>query len=438
MHSHIFLPTKKKNICYCKICSKLSYNGIVCQTLPIKTFTKFDIDPFKLKFMPISTVANYNSSIHQKYLESKIIGISKIKYLTHTFGLKSMVLYKAINYMNQIYLENEISTDDIENVASLCVLLVAEFNECCLPSIIDEFLTKNETDIFYHNNFKKLPFQNEKNKRNDEALKEEKIKHKSNLNGLFHYIKKNVNNYKYWEVLCLKKLNYNLGKYSSYDYLILFFGLGIFFCKENINILEKFKYCVNILDFITNNKRSCEYSQYTLAMSIIKVALEDNNFFDKNVFKYLYGVDLSKKKYLNCSNMIKTILNIYYNNNNSKFLFFNNQLNNQQLFIYINKLINNEEEKNNMNNNYKDKNIFFNYYKNKNYIDIINNSIIINNNFINNNININNNNFFYQNLIINNKNNFHNNKFGYNNNYFINMKNLERFKIKNYNIYESY
>ena len=28
------------------------------------------------------------------------------------------------------------------------------------------------------------------------------------------------------------KLNYDLRKYSAYDYLILFFQLGIFFCEE--------------------------------------------------------------------------------------------------------------------------------------------------------------------------------------------------------------
>ena len=85
---------------------------------------------------------------HQKYLEHKKIGISKIKYLTNTFGLKSMVFFKAVNFMNQIYLENDISTDDIESIASLCVLLVTEFNECCLPSIYDVYVTNEEKDSF--------------------------------------------------------------------------------------------------------------------------------------------------------------------------------------------------------------------------------------------------------------------------------------------------
>ena len=49
--------------------------------------------------------------------------------------------------MNKIFLENEISIDNIDNVASLCVLLVAEFNESCIPSIFEECLTQEESDI---------------------------------------------------------------------------------------------------------------------------------------------------------------------------------------------------------------------------------------------------------------------------------------------------
>ena len=456
MHSHIFQPTSKKDICYCKICNKLSYNGSICQSLPIDTFPKFDIDPFKLKYKPMNAVANYNLENHLKYLEHKRIGISKIRYLTNTFGLKSMVFFKAVNFMNQIYLENNISTDDIESIASLCVLLVAEFNECCLPSIYDEYMTKEESDILFHNHSKKI--------------KEDKIKHKSNLHGLFHYIKKNVNNYKYWEVLCLKKLNYDLGKYSAYDYLILFFELGLFFWKANINILDKLKYCINILDFITNNKKSCDYSQYTLAMSIIKVALENNNYFDKDIYKYIYGVDLSKKKYINCSNMIKTNLILYYNNNidKSKNLIYNYLINNQSQLKdnclniseinrsnQINRLANKERsnEGNYQDNNNKILNIInkikiimlnsgIGLYNEKSLFEnlryIINNNNIVINNFINNNININNNNFLYQNYIFNNINNIINNKVenGQNNNsnyLFVKMKDLENNQIKNIN-----
>jgi hypothetical protein len=103
MHSHIFVPSIKKEVSYCKKCSILSYRGNISQEMPIKMYNKFDIDPLKLKFKPVSITANYNLEFHRRYLESKIIGINKIKYLVNNFGLKSMVYYKSINFMNQIF-----------------------------------------------------------------------------------------------------------------------------------------------------------------------------------------------------------------------------------------------------------------------------------------------------------------------------------------------
>jgi hypothetical protein len=432
MHSHIFVPSIKKEVSYCKKCSILSYRGNISQEMPIKMYNKFDIDPLKLKFKPVSITANYNLEFHRRYLESKIIGINKIKYLVNNFGLKSMVYYKSINFMNQIFLEKEISIDNIENIASLIVLLVVEFNDCCFPSIAEELILEN--DILYHFHSKN-EFQ--RNKKNNEL-----VNNKINFLNLFHFIKKNVNNYKYWEMICLRNLNYDLGKYSAYDYLILFFQLGIFFCKEKINTLDLLKYCINLLDFITNDKKSCEYSQYILAMSIIKVALDNNVFFDKDVFKYIYGVDLSKKKYINCSNMIKNILNVSCNIDNSINLFFNNQiLLNPQLFIdkCIHLMNRKEEEKNEkkINNNIKNNNELINL-GNFPYM-INNNNIIISNNFIDNNININNTNFYYGNCIVSNYfNSFNNNIVRFNNsNYIINFKDLNNNQNNKLNIYKS-
>ena len=435
MHPHTFISSTKKDVSFCKVCSKLCYKGNISKELPLKLSNKFDMDPLKLKFKPFSVVTNYNSANNIKYLESKIIGISKVQDLVKRFGLKSMIYFKSINCINQIFLESNISIENIENIASICVLLVTIFNECCLPLVSEEIISKNENDILYHyHDFTEKDI-------NNEFINEDKIRHKTNINGLFHYIRKNLNNYKQLEILCLQLLNYDLGKYSAYDYLLLFFDLGIFFCKENFNILELLKYCINILDFITNDKRSCDYSQYTLAMSIIKVALENNVCFDKDVFKYIYGVDLSKKKYIYCSNMIKNILNLSYNIDNSKNVFFNNLfIINQKLFLnkYLENFIENIgiktktsnifNKKENKNKSHKGK---INLMNNNNFSDnqfnlalfpfIINNSnnnsIIINNNFINNNININNNNYYYQNCTINNFfNNNNNNKFRFNNN----------------------
>lgn len=190
MNSHILIHSTKEDICYCQKCGKLSYKGKICQNLPFKCINTFNIDPLKIKYRPFTTLADYKIPSHIKYLECKNKGISKIKSLTNNFGLKSMILYKAINFMNQIYLDNEVSLEYMDIIASLCVLLVTDYNECCIPSIFEEYLTKDQRDILYgccyenddSNNVKSnglIPFKN----------KEERIKHKSNLNGLFRYIK---------------------------------------------------------------------------------------------------------------------------------------------------------------------------------------------------------------------------------------------------------
>jgi len=478
MNSHILIQSSKEDICYCKKCGKLSYKGKICQNLPFRCLNTFNIDPLKIKYRPFTSIANYNLANHIKYLECKKKGISTIKSLTNNFGLKSMILYKAINFMNQIYLDNEVSLDYIDIIASLCVLLVTDYNECCFPSIIEEYFTKEQKDILYGPSY-----DNEdicENDKNDPNIcnglipindNEEKIKTKSNLNGLFRYIKKNVNNFKYWEIICLKYLNYDLGKYTAYDYLILFFELGIFFCEENVDIIEKLKYCVKILDYIILNKCSCDFSQYTFAMSIIKIVLEKDNFFDQKVFKYIYGVDLSKKKYINCSNLIKNILNlavkidsikslnymINFNKiNNGNQIYLNKSFNipGKQIFINNNNFLpygktnktiyikngikNHKPEKNKdkiqENNKNKNNNIFVNNINNIsfdgiNHNLINNNSIIINNNIINNNININNRNF--------NLPKFYNNKFKNNiiqNNIDINSNNFYYFRINDKSI----
>jgi hypothetical protein len=254
----------------------------------------FNLDPLKLKFMPFSTESNNKMECHKKYFEYRRIGISTIYHLINAFGIKSMIFYKAICLMDHIYLKNDVSIDDIETIASICILLAVKFNECYRPYINEDNLTKNENYVYFLSHVE-----------NNGKIN----KNVTNYKGLFHYMKKNVNNFTFWEILCLKYLNYDLRKYSAYDYLILFFQPGIFFCKETIDIMSKLKICLKILNSIINNAKSSYYSQYILAMSIIKVAFETEIFFDVKIFKEVYGVDLSKKKYKECSDYIKIILN---------------------------------------------------------------------------------------------------------------------------------
>ena len=73
------------------------------------------------------------------------------------------------------------------------------------------------------------------------------------------YIRKRVVDFRYWEIICLKYLNYDLRKSSAFDYLLLFFKLGIFFYEEKIDVINKLNNCLNILDYVVNDKKSCNY-----------------------------------------------------------------------------------------------------------------------------------------------------------------------------------
>lgn len=455
MHSHEFIQSTKKDVFFCKTCSKISYKGIISQALSIKYLNIFNNDPLKLKFRPILTTVNYKSANNLKYLEIKNQIITKIKYLCNNFGLKSMIFYKSINFINQIFLQNEISLSNIDSISSVCVLLVTEFNECCMPSKFEEYFTKNENDILFNSFLRKNNIQ--VNEVIYNKVNEKIIKHKSNLKGLINYIKNNIKDFKYWEILCINYLNYDLGRYSTYDYLILFFRLGIFFCKEEINILDKLNFCFKILEILINDKRSCNFSQYIFAMSIIKITLENDNFFDKKIFKYIYGVDLSKAKYEKCSNLIKDILTTYINNDYAKntlnilnYLLICNQLNNnQQIYnnkynqntniyekpnIYknmsMNKINKKEANKNNNKNNKEEEKIEqtnindkIDFFNNNNLKKIDkSNSLISNNNYIIFYNNITNNNTYNNNLNLQKYNQTNNNTIG-NNYFFFNFKN---------------
>lgn len=345
--NHRLSESTKKDICYCTLCGSLSYKGKMSRTIPAKNVRNMNIDPLRLKFIPGSSTINYSTASHIKYIKSRVFGVNKIKSLVKNFCLKSMILFKSINFLNYIYFHNEdIPIENIEDVASTCVFLAIGFNECCIPNK-DSDLTEDEYDIYYSpSDCNLLPkidenkclnrnsYDDNTNKKKEKSLSENNSslctqcsheslhsqgsctssKMHSNLKGLYQYIKQNVKNFKYLEVVCLKSLNYNLGEYSAYDYLTLFFRLGFIFDDDKINIIEKFQNCIKALEIVINDPISCNYSQYIIAMSIIKINFLNEKSFDDEVFKYIYGVDFSKKKYISCIDQINNILLLYNNN----------------------------------------------------------------------------------------------------------------------------
>jgi hypothetical protein len=286
--------------------------------------------------------------------------------------------------MDQIYLNNtNISTEYIEIIASICTLLSLEFNDCCSkpnktnPNCKNGFNNSNE----YH--------------------------YVNNIKGLYQYLIKTIKNIRYWQTFCLKSINYNLGKYSAFDYINLFFALGIVFTNEHIEIKNKYLSCLNIINIITNQNFICKYNQYIIALSTIYINFNNNEYFDKNVFKYIYGVDFSKKKYKVCVNEINNMINSlntlnyqtffintpYINNDNNAYdfnkiinLIKNKIINNAQI---INKYLNNED---NINKEPFQKYLYrksFNYLNSSNNLELLNfdRKLLLSFNYSNNIIN---------------------------------------------------
>jgi hypothetical protein len=297
---HKFLPSIKKDVNYCLYCGCLSYKNIPSKIkMPQNYFHNniMNLDPLVTRYKPISLNIDFSLNTHINYVENRQKGLLKINLISQKFYIEKKFIHKAIGLMDQIYLNNlNTPIEYTETIAVLCLLLSIEFNYCC------------------HNSNKKSLNQNKiQNYSIDFSYINNKLYSVNNIKNMHKYLMEKIDNLMYWEIFCLKKLDYNLGKYSAFDYINLFFGLGIVFSKKNIDIINIYDSCVNLLEILINQYKICKYNQYIIAMSIIYIKFNNNIYFDKRIFKYIYGVDFSKQKYKSCINEIINIVNDLYN-----------------------------------------------------------------------------------------------------------------------------
>ena len=300
MCKHVYQNSHKKDIEYCIHCGNLSYKKIPSLSIQFKSGLKFTIDPLLLKFKQSKKIIDYSNNLIIQYISVRRFGINQIKLLSNIFSFTKNIFYKAIYYLDQIYLNTpSIPFDLIEKISSVCLLLSVQFNECC--SI------ESEIEII----------------------------------NFINFLSSKIENLYQIEILCLESLNYNLGIYSSYDYLNLFFSLGLIFPNrnlefeknENTNISEMYFKCINILDIIIDDYRSLEFTQYNIAITIISMIIIQSKFFSFETFKYVYGIDLLKEKYIKCQIVLKSIyLNNYFINNDSYNKKSNNSINSDSTF----------------------------------------------------------------------------------------------------------
>ena len=116
------------------------------------------------------------------------------------------------------------------------------------------------------------------------------------------------------EIICLKKLNYNIYKNTPYDYLNLFIKIGVIFNNEiqentNLNVvylnskISKLSY--EILDNIMRN--SNEYlliKPYLISLGIILYAKE-KIMHCNNIEMFIYAYNINEKELIKTKNFIK-------------------------------------------------------------------------------------------------------------------------------------
>ena len=287
MCNHNFKKGIKENVSYCTICGTLSYKGIPSLSVPSLTKTTISIDPLLLKYKPFQFQFDYSNNYIKYYLTLRRKSINFIKMQANFFSIPDILVHKAMRYLDYIYLNNTVSFDLISNICIICLLFAIQFNDCCSKSSGIDFQG-------FRNNLQNIP----------------------NLRELENY--------------CLKCIDYNLGLYTSLDYINLFFSLGIIFPYKNIpNIDISFLFfnCISALEIIENNNCLC-YSSYTIALSTIKITLENFDCFDCEIFKKIYGINFNKERYIQCENSLKYILVNFYHNPIKTQYYSNQNLNN--------------------------------------------------------------------------------------------------------------
>ena len=265
MCKHKFIQGSKNEIAFCIKCGILSYKSIPSLSVVSLTKTSISYDPLLLKFKSSKFSIDFSNNYILSYLLIRKNAVNFINKQSLFFQIPKNLVYKAINYLDLIYINNTISFDLMPKISITCLLLAIQFNTCCtINSNID-------------------------------------------LKNFNTYIK-NIKNITEIEILCLKWLDYNLGMLTAYDYIDLFFSLGFIFPskKENFDISIIYLNCIKLLEIVIEDRKNFDFSSYTIALSIIKMICEYYNCFNNEIFKKIYGVNFNKEKYISicrkCSN----------------------------------------------------------------------------------------------------------------------------------------
>jgi hypothetical protein len=177
------------------------------------------------------------------------------------------------------------------------------------------------------------------------------IQKKNSLDSIY-----SINEIKKYEELCVKLLNYKLDHIQAYDYISLFFRIGVFTLDEKNTIKNSpdnlFNQCISILNEFSYEINFQEFSQLEIALASVSLIRETQGV-DRwiNLFEEIYQVKFEYFK--NCYYVLKK-------SNSKLFQHKVNTYKKTELFLNL---------------NLKDlnvQNLPFTPYKNKNSLSIFN------------------------------------------------------------------
>ena len=222
------------------------------------------------------------------YLRYRKMILNLLQKLTKIFEVNEIIFYQCLFYMDYIF-SHQMKQDISET--EIIYYLIGYF--LCSLKI-------RETDL------EEIPF------------------------SFFMKVKENITLSKrkisFYEILCLKSINYSLYSYSAYDWILELISIGIVFnCEIDdknsiikikghrhtiINIINK--YALKILLVLTLKNDFFKYSPIYIAFSIIQISRE--RFLDRNLINHdlfnklinLYGINTDD--YKNCYEELKLII----------------------------------------------------------------------------------------------------------------------------------
>lgn len=199
-----------------------------------------------------SVIANYRNKSNVNYLLWRKVAIDNIKQ----FNCSKGIYYKALCYLDRLYLSSNIDIKYLADISSICVLLAYKFNESQVNSKLKDILRSIK-------NNKRYSF------------------------------------YPIIEMKILKMLQYHLCYLTAYDYINIFFTNNMIVNLQKRLGEQMYISTINFIDSFSNDNRFCNFTPYIIAVSILyflfkgKISTFDyyNIFYHQCLFilNVLYG-----------------------------------------------------------------------------------------------------------------------------------------------------